>query len=78
MVVIKYYATELQNQSWGGDPVPGEFDSHTLPPVISKPPRFGGFFVCVLDGFLSNILSNILFLIVYFLLLIYCFQPVLS
>jgi len=23
----------LQNQPWGGDPVLGEFDSHTLPPV---------------------------------------------
>jgi len=51
-------APGLQNQSWGGDPVPGEFDSHTLPPVITRPPGCGGFFMFLIDGILSNILIS--------------------
>ena len=37
-------APGLQNQSWGVMSVPGEFDSHTLPPVIARLPRFGSLF----------------------------------
>lgn len=43
----------------GGDPVPGEFDSHTLPPMIAKLPEFRRlFYVANKDG---NIFDNIIF-----------------
>jgi len=41
----------LQNQPWGVKSIPGEFDSHTLPPDKSRLPGFGSLFVFALDLF---------------------------
>ena len=41
-------APGLQNQSLGSVPVHGEFDSHILPPVFLRLPRFRrSFYFCV-------------------------------
>lgn len=54
-------APGLQNQSLGGVPVHGEFDSHTLPPVIARPPRFRRLFVLPKKNGVANIFANISF-----------------